>query len=180
MSKHNRHHDRRAQRRGRFFPSVRPTRTPAWTFLAVLGGVALFGVIVFIAATRQKAGAEVEAAVVVAGTDVELDVAQFDDGKAHFYRYATAEGKETRFFVLKSSDGVVHAAFDTCKRCYRTRKGFRQVGEAMVCNACGKAFLSVDINVVQDQCSPVPVDRVIQDGKLIVTAAALGAGAFYY
>lgn len=112
--------------------------------------------------------------------DVRLDVAQFDDGRARFYRHTNAAGLEVRFFVLKSADGVLRAAFDTCDVCYRARKGYRQAGDTMVCNNCDKVFRSVDINVLQGGCNPVPLERVVQGGQVVLTADALDAGAFYF
>lgn len=148
--------------------------------MVLSAAVVLLAVVIYVAATR---GAGTRAAAVVEPAltgDVRLDVAQFDDGQARFYRYATADGRELKFFVLKSADGVIRAAFDTCDVCYRERKGYRQVGDMLVCNNCGKSFRSVDVNVLQGGCNPVPLDRIVQNGQVVLTAAALQAGAFYF
>ena len=106
--------------------------------------------------------------------------ADFSDGQARFYRYVTAAGKEIRLFLMKSSDGVVRAAFDTCDVCFRERRGYRQSGDNMTCNNCGKAFPSRDINVVQGGCNPAPIERVVQGDRVVLRAAALEQGAFYF
>jgi uncharacterized membrane protein len=143
-------------------------------------GLIFVSVVVYVAAMGRSAAPTVEQAEPTLSGDVSLNAAQFDDGRTRFYRYATAEGKEVRFFVLKSSDGVIRAAFDTCDVCYRERKGYRQVGDTMVCNNCDRAFRSIDINVLQGGCNPVPLDRVVADGQVVLTAKALQAGKFYF
>jgi uncharacterized membrane protein len=81
---------------------------------------------------------------------------------------------------MKSADGVVRAAFDACDVCYRERKGYRQDGDAMVCNNCGKAFPSNRINDVQGGCNPAPIERTIANGQVVLRAAALEQGSFYF
>ena len=92
----------------------------------------------------------------------------------------SAAGKEIRFFLMKSSDGVVRAAFDTCDVCFRERRGYRQSGDNMICNNCGKAFASRDINVLQGGCNPAPIERTRQGDRVVLRAAALEQGAFYF
>ena len=115
-----------------------------------------------------------------AGSDVTLPVSTFADGAARFYRYTTTAGREARFFVMKSSDGVVRAAFDACDTCYRERKGYRQQGDVMVCNSCRRTFRSVDINVLQGGCNPGPLERTVVGDQLVLTGASIELGAMYF
>ena len=110
---------------------------------------------------------------------VKIPVAQVQDGKAHFFHYSN-HGKDIRFFVLRSSDGVLRAAFDTCDVCYQERKGYRQVGDAMVCNNCETAFPSVYINVRKGGCNPVPLARTVDGNDLIITVPDILQGAYYF
>jgi uncharacterized membrane protein len=151
MSKHRKHpnhsHDRRAQ-----FEAAPPRRGGISPTALMMGVCVLFaGVLVYaIASGRQAGPADVPVMEIAgAGTDVSLPVATFADGRARFYRYATSAGREVRFFVMKSSDGVLRAAFDACDTCYRDKLGYHQEGDVMVCNKCGRTFRSVDINVLQ-------------------------------
>ena len=42
-------------------------------------------------------------------------VSLFDDGKARHFQYADTDSKTTiGYFILKSTDGVIRAAFDAC------------------------------------------------------------------
>ena len=71
--------------------------------------------------------------VVAADQDgkIRFAAADFADGKARFYRLERQAGP-VDFFVVKSHDGVIRSAFDTCDVCYKERKGYRQDGNEMV------------------------------------------------
>jgi uncharacterized membrane protein len=114
-----------------------------------------------------------------AGQDVVLPLSEFEDGRARFYTYVTGS-RTVRFFVLKSSDGVIRAAFDACDVCFRDKRGYRQAGDVMVCNNCEQTFPSTGINVLQGGCNPVPIERSVADGQVVLRAASLAQGAFYF
>lgn len=110
---------------------------------------------------------------------VTLPVADVSDGAAHYYSYDTG-GKDVKFFVLKSSDGVIRAAFDACDVCYLEKKGYTQDGDFMVCNNCGQKFHSARINEVRGGCNPSPLARSVKDDKVVISAADIRAGAGYF
>ncbi len=182
MSKHKKHHDvQQPNRRDQFErpassgPRISPTT-------AVLGLIVLFAAVLVYVVTSQTRGSAQTAPteIATAGTDVTLPIATFSDGKARFYRYVTTSGREVKFFVIRSSDGVVRAAFDACDTCYRERKGYHQEGDAMVCNNCGRRFRSVDVNVLQGGCNPAPVERAVMGDQIVVKAASLELGTTYF
>lgn len=110
---------------------------------------------------------------------VQVPQSALADGQARFYKVATAGG-EVSFFLLKSQDGVIRAAFDTCDVCYRERKGYRQEGNSMVCNNCNQAFRSDLINVVKGGCNPVPLARQLRGDQVVIELAALEQGRPYF
>ncbi len=110
---------------------------------------------------------------------VKLPVAEIGDGNAHFYTYK-GTGRDVNFFVLRSSDGVIRAAFDACDVCYREKKGYRQVGDLMVCNNCGQQFPSVKVNVLRGGCNPAPLEREVQGDYLVLKASDIETGTFYF
>ena len=67
-----------------------------------------------------------------------------------------------KYFVLKSSDGTVRAAFDACDVCYAQKKGYQQEGDEMVCGNCGQRFPSAQINEVEGGCNPSPIERTVK------------------
>ena len=108
-----------------------------------------------------------------------FDAADFAGGKAEYFSVQTA-GKSVDFFVLQSSDGVIRAAFDACDVCYRSKKGYRQEGDYMVCNNCGQSFASTRINIEKGGCNPSPLDRHVEDGVVTIAMSDIAKGAKYF
>ena len=110
---------------------------------------------------------------------VRLPVSTFDDGQARWYTYQ-ADGVDIQFFVLKSSDGVIRAAFNACDVCFLEKKGYRQEGDEMVCNNCGQSFPSTLVNEVRGGCNPSPLERTIEGNEVIIRVDDILAGANYF
>lgn len=110
---------------------------------------------------------------------IRIPVADVKDGKAHYYEYEL--GKNTiKYFVLKSSDNVIRAAFNACDVCYKSKKGYRQDGDYMICNNCGSRFSSVSINIVKGGCNPSPLDRTIVDNNVVINVSDVEKGIAYF
>ncbi|MBN2720660.1 MAG: DUF2318 domain-containing protein [Proteobacteria bacterium] len=108
-------------------------------------------------------------------------VSDFADGKAKYFSYRASSGLNIRYFIMKSSDGVIRAAFDSCDTCWSSGKGYRQEGDSMVCNNCGLRFPSERINEVRGGCNPAPLTRSIRGDQVIVkTGDIVGEGSFYF
>ncbi len=111
--------------------------------------------------------------------EVTFDVTDINDGNAHYYVYKK-DGREIKFFVVKSPDGVLRAAFDACDVCYPERKGYSQDDEYMVCNNCGQRFHSSRVNVVQGGCNPAPLKREIAGNLLTIKERDILPGARFF
>jgi uncharacterized membrane protein len=112
-------------------------------------------------------------------SEVTIPISSVNDGKAHFYNYDSS-GVKIRYFVLKSSDGVYRAAFDTCDVCYDAKKGYHQENDVMVCNNCGQRFSSVKINEEKGGCNPAPLDRSVEGNNLIIKHDDIENGRWYF
>ena len=110
---------------------------------------------------------------------VHIPINKINDGKAHHFSYK-AEGLTIKFFVVKSSDGIIRAAFDACDVCFPKRKGYTQSGDFMICNNCGQRFHSSKINVLKGGCNPAPLRRVEKNGELLLSAADILTGYRYF
>ncbi|XPV76237.1 MAG: Fe-S-containing protein [Desulfovibrio sp.] len=110
---------------------------------------------------------------------VSIAVDEINDGKAHYFSLED-QGTAIQFFVLKSSDGVIRAAFDACDVCYREKKGYSQEGEFMNCNNCGMKFHSSRINEVSGGCNPAPLDRATDGKTLVIKESDILAGSGYF
>ena len=120
-------------------------------------------------------------AIVEAGQDGKIRFAatDFSDGKAKFYRFNGQTGP-IDFFVVKSSDGVIRSAFDTCDVCYKALKGYRQEGHEMVCNNCDMRFPTDRINVVKGGCNPAPLNRQQVGQTVVIASNDIEKGAWYF
>jgi uncharacterized membrane protein len=110
---------------------------------------------------------------------VTYPITLFDDGQARHYSFKA--GNETiRYFVLKSADGVVRAAFDACDVCWPAGKGYFQEGDNMVCRNCGRRFASSRINEVKGGCNPAPLNRSVQGEQLVIKIDDILEGKSYF
>ncbi len=100
-------------------------------------------------------------------------------GKAKFFDL-NAAGKQVRFFVLKSSDGVYRAAMDACDTCWHAKQGYRQEGDDMVCNKCGLKFHSALINEVSGGCNPIGLPCAIEGDQLVIKTSDIEARNRYF
>jgi uncharacterized membrane protein len=146
--------------------------------------LALIGMAVLLLAADQEAFAN---NFTVAAVDVKpqnglfvFPVSEFQDGKARHFNFKISPNQSIRFFVIKSSDGVIRAAFDACEVCYRAKKGYAQQGDNMVCLNCGMKFKSVKVNEVTGGCNPSALKRAVKDGNVIINQQDLLVGAKYF
>ena len=143
------------------------------------GRTALSSGDVFAGSARPRSQSSNRNSETLEGTKVVLNASDFADGKAKYYS-VDISGKSVRFFVLKSSDGVIRSAFDACDVCYRAKKGYRQSGDLMICNNCGQQFPSVRINIEKGGCNPSPLDRTFDGDSIIITRADIEKGLMYF
>jgi uncharacterized membrane protein len=167
----------RAQKRAQFEQPRRSTRLHLVAAGIVLALVTV-SALAFVA-TRDDDATATATPTVAQGEDVRLPVAQFADGSARFFTY-DAGGVQVKYFVLKSSDGTLRAAFDACDVCYASKKGYRQEGDEMVCNNCDQRFPSIKVNVLEGGCNPSPIERTVEGTDLVLKAADLQAGARFF
>lgn len=171
----------KVQKRRRFFDRGAPVPAALTWAVAVVAVAMVFLTIsvcvMVVRAVREPGFADAE--LLPSGTDVRLQGKTFEDRQVHFYRYVTTARREVRFFVAKLPDGRIRAAFDACERCYEQRRGFRHVGNEMVCNNCGRRFpLTTELS--EDHCNPVRLDRVIDGDQILLKTASLERGARYF
>lgn len=160
--------DRRAAKKATVLRTEKKSRLP---LIAILAGAAVVVVIalVFLSRMGREPGI-VDSSLESRGSrdSVTFPVERLRDGKARHYQYKTNEGITIKYFIIKSSDGVIRAAFDACDVCWPAGKGYYQEGDFMVCRNCGRRFASVLVNEVKGGCNPAPLPRDIVDGKLVI------------
>jgi uncharacterized membrane protein len=143
--------------------------------VALIAGAAVF----YMNGTASNESAVAPAPAAANNTFVSFPVSLFADGKARHFEHV--DGKHTiKYFILKSSDGVIRAAFDACDVCWPAGKGYYQEGDHMVCRNCGRRFASVRINEVKGGCNPAPLNRSVENGKLIIQIEDIQEGRQYF
>ena len=110
---------------------------------------------------------------------ISLPATLFEDGKARHFQHVAGEFT-VKYFVLKSSDGIIRAAFDACDVCWPAGKGYYQDGDYMVCRNCGRRFASVLVNEVKGGCNPAPLNRKVENGKVIIEVKDILEGRQYF
>ena len=113
-------------------------------------------------------------------SEFSFPISQFADGKARHYTYPAPGGITIKYFILKSSDGVIRAAFDACDVCWPSGKGYQQDGDTMICRNCGKKFASKLVSEVKGGCNPAPLKRTIRGNQLIIQAKDILDGRNYF
>ena len=110
---------------------------------------------------------------------VTIPVKNVNDGKAHYFRAKADDGTMVDFFLVKSEDGIIRAAVDSCDVCYRSGKGYVQDGGVMVCTNCGRRFATDRINEVKGGCNPAPLMRKVNGNNLVISMKDINANAWY-
>jgi len=110
---------------------------------------------------------------------LEIPISGINDGKAHHFQVKSDDGTMVTFFVLKSADGVLRAAIDSCDVCYRSGLGYYQEGDNMVCKNCGQKFTSNKINVIKGGCNPAPLNRAVVGDKLVINMRDINMNTWY-
>ena len=110
---------------------------------------------------------------------LEIPVANISDGKAHHFQVKADDGTMVTFFVLKSADGILRAAIDSCDVCYRSGLGYYQEGDNMVCKNCGQKFASNKINEIKGGCNPAPLNRTVNNDKLVIQMKDINMNSWY-
>jgi uncharacterized membrane protein len=150
--------------------------------LAVAVLLAVGGAYLYTGGTASPLGAALSPAPAQAQADgvVTHNLTDFADGKARHFSHQTPDGVTVKYFVIRSSDGVVRAAFDACDVCWRAGKGYSQSGDYMVCENCGRRFASIQVNEVKGGCNPAPLNRAVQGDKLVIKLGDILEGRAYF
>lgn len=110
---------------------------------------------------------------------ISYNASFFNDEKAKYFQYRY--GNITiKYFILRSSDGIIRAAFDACDVCWPAGKGYYQKGDKMVCRNCGRKFASKLVNEIKGGCNPAPLKRRIVNEQVIINIQDIIHGADYF
>ena len=99
-------------------------KSPAIKILALSGFALVIGAFLVFNHFKDREGNAIAStpSAVVTKDAVTYPVSLFADGKARHFSHKI-DGLTIRYFVLKSADGVIRAAFDACDVCWPANKG---------------------------------------------------------
>jgi uncharacterized membrane protein len=170
--------DKRAAKKAAVLGTARNRRPPAYALLCIaVLVVTCAGYLYLSRGENDSISAPVSAST--DGTRIIFPVNIFEDGKARHYEYKS-DDFTVRYFIIKSSDGVIRAAFDACDVCWPAGKGYYQAGDNMICRNCGRRFASVRVNEVKGGCNPAPLDRTVENGNLIIQVEDMLTGKRFF
>jgi len=172
--------DTRAQKRAIILETNKKRRLP-WVVAGMVAILVLGAGILFATQkTERQAVADHPSGAEITETTVAYPVESFGDGKARHFRHKADDGITISYFILKSSDGVIRAAFDACDVCWPAGKGYEQSGDVMVCRNCGRQFASIRVNEVKGGCNPAPLERKIEGDKVVLLVKDILSGKKYF
>jgi len=172
--------DKRAEKRAIILETNNKRRLP-WV-LATMVAILVLGAGILFATqkTERESIVDNSRGGQVSATSITYPVDLFIDGKARHFHHKTDDGITISYFILKSSDGVIRAAFDACDVCWPAGKGYEQSGDVMVCRNCGRQFASVRVNEVKGGCNPAPLERKIEGDKVVLLVKDIVSGKKYF
>lgn len=171
--------DVRAAKKAAVIGNDKKSRLP---LILVLCAVVIAGAGVYLmlnSAGGNAVSVEAKVSEETVGDQVSYPVSLFADGRARHFELRH-ENLTIRYFILKSSDGVIRAAFDACDVCWPAGKGYYQDGDVMVCRNCSRRFASVLVNEVQGGCNPAPLKRSLQGEQVVILAQDILEGKHYF
>jgi hypothetical protein len=127
----------------------------------------------------QTTSATSQTSTTTSAEQVTYPVSLFIGGQAQFFEYKAGD-ITIKYFIVKSADGVIRSAFDACDVCWPAGKGYRQEGEDMVCNNCGRHFKTTMIGEVHGGCNPAPLNQRIENNTVSIAVKDLLPGKQYF
>ena len=180
-NKEKRNTDKRAEKKAIVLGTEKKSRLPLIITCLIIGVLLIGSGIFFIGRKESKISpvASVETAKITS-TTVSYPADLFENGKARHFSYKAGDSITINYFILKSSDGIIRAAFDACDVCWPAGKGYYQSGDVMVCRNCGRKFASVLVNEVKGGCNPAPLNREVVDGRVVIQISDIMEGVQFF
>lgn len=141
-----------------------------------IGVAILAGIIIFIFAGNGGITGNVIAEPINEENLIKIPISQVSKN-AQWFEYDNA-----KYFVVESKSGDIKTAFDACDVCYKSKKGYSQKGEDMVCNNCGNHYSISGLGTanVRGGCWPGYLKNTIQGDYIVIKKSDLQAGAQRY
>jgi len=100
---------------------------------------------------------------------------------AKWYTY-DSNSVDVKYFLVKGNDGKIHLAIDACDVCYDSKRGYRQSGNVMTCNNCGREFAinSIGTENLEGGCWPSYIPLEIDGDSAIIEKSDLNEKRYMF
>ena len=126
--------------------------------------------------TESKAGTDGEQTL-KEGESLVIPTSEISE-TAKFY-FVTVDDTKMGVVAVRTSDGIIRTAFDTCQVCNGSPKAyFEQDGDTLQCQNCGNKFPMTSVEVEAGGCNPVPIfaeDKTVTDESITISYDTLKA-----
>lgn len=112
--------------------------------------------------------------------EVRIPLSDVSSSEAKFFEATLPNNTTTRFFVIRTSDGIYRAALDACQVCFDAHKGYYQDGNSMVCKKCGRRFPISGIGYGTTGCHPMGLTATVEGDELRIKTSELTSGSQYF
>lgn len=137
-------------------------------------GMALLAAMTVLAGCGRTGGnteKDAEETSISSGENLTIPVDELTED-ATFYP-VNVDGTEMEVIAVKSSDGTIRTAFNTCQICYDSGNGYyKQEDDKLVCQNCGNSFTMDQVGETAGGCNPWPIlesDRTTTDSEIQIS-----------
>lgn len=154
--------------------------------LPIIAGVVVVAAAAVVAVTKLTAGTDnadsssqaaeqssVQAEQIIQ-TDGELRISADSLSEEITFVDYDSNGTAMQLMLLKTSDGKIRCALNTCQVCYGSPYAyFVQSGDTVVCQNCRNTFSLDQIGDASNGCNPIPFEYSEDGGDVVIDTAAL-------
>lgn len=105
---------------------------------------------------------------------IAIPVETVNDGHLHRFSYTAEDGTQVRYIVIRKSESAYGVGLDACDVCGPS--GYYERNGQIVCILCD-VVMNISTIGFKGGCNPVPLEFVMEDGKLIIKTAELESEA---
>jgi uncharacterized membrane protein len=120
----------------------------------------------------QAAGysAAKEVTILEEGSDLVIPLSDVS-ATAAFYP-VEIDGTALEVIAVKTEDGAIRTAFNTCQVCYDSGRGYyKQSGNVLICQNCGNRFRMSQVEIEAGGCNPWPIfeeNKTVTDESITI------------
>jgi len=115
------------------------------------------------------------AAPIIIGSKAVIEISSLKTATPLFFTYQY-QGKRINFFVLRLDSGV-QSYLEACASCYHHHRGYRPDDGAVTCRYCNMKFPIYKLEKGLGSCYPIKLEGKVEQGKYLITIAALEGAA---